>query len=138
MSFAISRLQMTVSRKIYALIGLGFLGLLGVMFLDSRELASSLKIVQEQQPEQSGQSGKRRQHDRADIVDDAASAKPQPLEADGHGKRDADLQGRLGEACGITIDIAAVDGMANFHEGQQRRASGLTASIFFLPSRSPP
>jgi methyl-accepting chemotaxis protein len=37
------RLRMTVSRKIYALIGLGFLGLLGVTILDSRELALSLK-----------------------------------------------------------------------------------------------
>jgi methyl-accepting chemotaxis protein len=34
---------MTVNRKIYALIGLGFVGLLGIMFLDSRELALSLK-----------------------------------------------------------------------------------------------
>jgi methyl-accepting chemotaxis protein len=33
---------MTVGRKIYALICLGFAGLLGVAFLDSRELASSL------------------------------------------------------------------------------------------------
>jgi methyl-accepting chemotaxis protein len=33
---------MTVGRKIYALIGLSFIGLLGVAFLDSRELASSL------------------------------------------------------------------------------------------------
>jgi methyl-accepting chemotaxis protein len=34
---------MTVGRKIYALIGLSFMGLLGIAFLDSRELASSLK-----------------------------------------------------------------------------------------------
>jgi methyl-accepting chemotaxis protein len=34
---------MTVGRKIYALIGLSFIGLLGIAFLDSRELASSLK-----------------------------------------------------------------------------------------------
>jgi methyl-accepting chemotaxis protein len=34
---------MTIGRKIYALIGLGFLGLLGIAILDSRELASSLK-----------------------------------------------------------------------------------------------
>jgi methyl-accepting chemotaxis protein len=33
---------MTVGRKIYALIGLSFLGLLGIAVLDSRELASSL------------------------------------------------------------------------------------------------
>jgi methyl-accepting chemotaxis protein len=38
-----SRFRMTVGRKIYALIGLGFLGLLGITILDSRELASSLK-----------------------------------------------------------------------------------------------
>jgi methyl-accepting chemotaxis protein len=34
---------MTVGRKIYALIGLGFLGLLGVAILDSYELAQSLR-----------------------------------------------------------------------------------------------
>ena len=34
---------MTVGRKIYALIGLSFIGLLGIATLDSRELASSLK-----------------------------------------------------------------------------------------------
>ena len=37
------RSRMTVSRKIYALIGLSFLGLVGIGVLDSRELASSLK-----------------------------------------------------------------------------------------------
>jgi methyl-accepting chemotaxis protein len=37
------QLRMTVGRKIYALIGLGFLGLLGVAILDSYELASSLR-----------------------------------------------------------------------------------------------
>ncbi len=37
------RLRMTVGRKIYALIGLGFLGLLGVAILDLYELASSLR-----------------------------------------------------------------------------------------------
>jgi methyl-accepting chemotaxis protein len=36
------RAKMTVGRKIYALICLSFVGLLGVAFLDSRELASSL------------------------------------------------------------------------------------------------
>jgi methyl-accepting chemotaxis protein len=39
----ICRFKMTINRKIYALIGLGFFGLLGITFLDSRELASSLK-----------------------------------------------------------------------------------------------
>lgn len=34
---------MTIGRKIYVLIGLGFVGLLGNTFLDSRELASGLK-----------------------------------------------------------------------------------------------
>jgi len=38
----VRRAKMTVGRKIYALIGLGFIGLLGVTFLESRELASSL------------------------------------------------------------------------------------------------
>ncbi len=37
------RFKMTVGRKIYALIGLSFIGLLGIAILDSRELASSLK-----------------------------------------------------------------------------------------------
>src|SRR3954470_9427605 len=35
--------KMTIGRKIYALIGLSFVGLLGIAVLDSRELASSLK-----------------------------------------------------------------------------------------------
>ena len=38
----IRRARMTVGRKIYALICLSFVGLLGVTFLESRELASSL------------------------------------------------------------------------------------------------
>ncbi len=37
------RFKMTVGRKIYILIGLGFLGLLGNTFLDLRELASGLR-----------------------------------------------------------------------------------------------
>jgi methyl-accepting chemotaxis protein len=36
------RFRMTIGRKIYALIGLGFVGLLGTTFLDSRELTSGL------------------------------------------------------------------------------------------------
>ncbi len=44
MSFAMPRrFRMTVGRKIYALIGLSFIGLVGIAVLDSRELASSLK-----------------------------------------------------------------------------------------------
>jgi methyl-accepting chemotaxis protein len=42
-SAMLRRFGMTIGRKIYALIGLGFLGLLGIAILDSRELASSLK-----------------------------------------------------------------------------------------------
>src|SRR4051794_11015473 len=43
MSFAMSRrFRLTVGRKIYALIGLSFVGLLGIAILDSGELASSL------------------------------------------------------------------------------------------------
>src|SRR5512140_238678 len=42
-SSMLSMVRMTVGRKIYALIGLSFIGLLGVAILDSRELASSLK-----------------------------------------------------------------------------------------------
>ena len=38
----IRRARMTVGRKIYALICLSFIGLLGITFLGSRELASSL------------------------------------------------------------------------------------------------
>jgi methyl-accepting chemotaxis protein len=37
-------LKMTIGKKIYALIGLGFIGLLGITFLDSSELASGLKL----------------------------------------------------------------------------------------------
>jgi methyl-accepting chemotaxis protein len=37
------RFKMTIGRKIYVLIGLGFLGLLGNTLLDSRELASGLR-----------------------------------------------------------------------------------------------
>jgi methyl-accepting chemotaxis protein len=44
MSFAmLRRFRMTVGRKIYALIGLCFVGLLGITVLDSRELASGLR-----------------------------------------------------------------------------------------------
>jgi methyl-accepting chemotaxis protein len=44
MSFAmLRRLRMTVGRKIYALIGLCFAGLLGITVLDSRDLASGLR-----------------------------------------------------------------------------------------------
>ncbi|MDE2375950.1 cache domain-containing protein [Bradyrhizobium sp.] len=44
MSFAmLRRFNMTISRKLYALIALCFAGLLGIATLDSRELASSLK-----------------------------------------------------------------------------------------------
>jgi hypothetical protein len=42
MSFA-SRFRMTIGRKIYALIGLGFAGLLGIALLDSHGLGASLK-----------------------------------------------------------------------------------------------
>jgi methyl-accepting chemotaxis protein len=43
MMFAMLRqFKMTVGRKIYALIGLSFIGVVGIMVLDSRELASSL------------------------------------------------------------------------------------------------
>jgi methyl-accepting chemotaxis protein len=36
-------LKMTIGKKIYALIGMGFVGLLGITFLDSSELASGLR-----------------------------------------------------------------------------------------------
>ncbi|MCD0423903.1 MAG: cache domain-containing protein [Rhodopseudomonas sp.] len=39
----LSRLRMTIGRRIYLLIGLGFLGLLGITLLDSRELATGLQ-----------------------------------------------------------------------------------------------
>ena len=38
----IARARMTVGRRIYALICLSFIGLLGLTFLESRELVSSL------------------------------------------------------------------------------------------------
>lgn len=39
----LSRLHLTIGRRIYLLIGLGFIGLLGLTLLDSRELATSLQ-----------------------------------------------------------------------------------------------
>ena len=43
MMFAMLRqFKMTIGRKIYALIGLGFIGLVGITIFDSRELASGL------------------------------------------------------------------------------------------------
>ncbi|MFL9502559.1 methyl-accepting chemotaxis protein [Rhodopseudomonas palustris] len=39
----LSRLQLTIGRRIYLLIGLGFIGLLGLTLLDSRELATGLQ-----------------------------------------------------------------------------------------------
>jgi methyl-accepting chemotaxis protein len=42
MSFASFRPKMTIGNKIYALIGLSFIGLLAVAYLDSRELGASL------------------------------------------------------------------------------------------------
>jgi methyl-accepting chemotaxis protein len=41
------RLRMTIGRRIYALIGLSIAGLLGIGALDSRELASSLRLQKE-------------------------------------------------------------------------------------------
>ncbi|MDO9299500.1 methyl-accepting chemotaxis protein [Bradyrhizobium sp.] len=40
----LSQFKITVGRKIYALIGLGFIGLVGITILDSRELASGLNV----------------------------------------------------------------------------------------------
>ncbi|MBK5958796.1 chemotaxis protein [Rhodoplanes elegans] len=39
----LSRIRFTISRKIFSLIGLGFLGLIGIATLDATELAASLK-----------------------------------------------------------------------------------------------
>ncbi|MFL9828671.1 cache domain-containing protein, partial [Rhodoplanes sp. SY1] len=39
----LSKVRFTIGRRIYAVIGLGFLGILGITWLDSAELASSLK-----------------------------------------------------------------------------------------------
>ncbi|UYO53449.1 methyl-accepting chemotaxis protein [Rhodopseudomonas palustris] len=39
----LSRLHLTIGRRIYLLIGLGFIGLLGLTLLDSRELATGLQ-----------------------------------------------------------------------------------------------
>ena len=44
MEFSAATLRLTIGRKIYALIGLSFLGLLGITLLDSGELASGLKL----------------------------------------------------------------------------------------------
>ena len=45
----LGRFKMTIGRKIYALIGLSFIGVIGIALLDSRELSSSL--VQQKQIE---------------------------------------------------------------------------------------
>ena len=66
-------------------------------------------------------AGKHREQDRGDIVDDAAGADPQPLQPDRHRQRDADLQRHFGKAGAVAVDIAAIDGMADFHERQQHR-----------------
>jgi len=39
----VNRVRLTIGRKIYALIGFGFLGLLGIALLDSSEMASGLR-----------------------------------------------------------------------------------------------
>lgn len=39
----LSRLHLTIGRRIYLLIGLGFVGLIGLTLLDSRELATGLQ-----------------------------------------------------------------------------------------------
>jgi methyl-accepting chemotaxis protein len=43
----LSKLRLTIGRRIYVLIGLGFLGLLGTTFLASREMATGLKQQKE-------------------------------------------------------------------------------------------
>ena len=54
-------------------------------------------------------------------MNDAAASKTQSLEPDGHGKRSANLQSGLGQSGDAAIDVAAVDGVANFQEHQQDR-----------------
>jgi methyl-accepting chemotaxis protein len=44
MPATLRQFRMTVGRKIYALIGLSFIGVVGITILDSRELASSLNL----------------------------------------------------------------------------------------------
>jgi methyl-accepting chemotaxis protein len=43
MAFALRSFRLTIGRKIYAVIGLAFVGLMGLSILDSRELTSSLR-----------------------------------------------------------------------------------------------
>src|SRR4029077_13845172 len=79
------------------------------------------RIVDEQQSEYADQSGEDGEQHRADIVNDAAGADAQALQADRHREHDADLQRRLGQRSVGGIDVAGIRGMADFHEGEQYR-----------------
>ncbi len=79
------------------------------------------RVLQPQQSEQAGQPGEAGQQHRADIVDDAAAAQAQPLQPDRHRKRNADLQCDLRQPGAVAIDIAAIDRVADLHEGEQHR-----------------
>ncbi len=91
------------------------------MTVPPTSIGQRIRVLQHQQPEHGRKARKRRQQDRADIVNDAAGADAQALQPDRHGERDADLQRNLGEAGALAIDVATVDGMADFHERQQHR-----------------
>ena len=71
------------------------------------------------EPEHDGGQRQRRDRQRADVVHRAAADEAQPLEPDGHGEPDADLQRDLGQARSVAVDVAAVDGVADLQKGQQ-------------------
>ncbi|GCC47868.1 hypothetical protein chiPu_0032078, partial [Chiloscyllium punctatum] len=79
------------------------------------------RVLQPQQPEQTGKPGEDGEQHRGDIVHDAAAAQPQPLQPDRHRERHADLQRDLGQSRAGVIDVAAIDRVADLHEGEQHR-----------------
>ena len=69
-------------------------------------LAGEKRVLDHAEPEHDGRQRQRRDHERGDIVDHAVRAQAQPLEPDGHGEPDANLQRDLGQARRIPEDIA--------------------------------
>ena len=60
-------------------------------------------------------------HQRADVVHDAAGAVAHVFEPDRHRKPGADLQREFAERAGVAIDVAAVHVVADFEERGQHR-----------------
>ena len=85
----------------------------------SHRLAGKERVLDHAEPDHDGCQRQRRDHQCGDVVDHAVGAQTQPLEPDGHGEPDADLQPDLGQARGVPVDVAAIDEVADFQEGQQ-------------------